>query len=197
MLPRVRHVPHVLRRVHASDTTFIDSSDSESGEPSAKIPCCIARRASHIAACLLGLCPREYRHLKRKLVPRDFLQVLCAHHIEEGWQDQFIQLVDWFCGLGEIEKAGIRRDLICKGFEIFRDTELMNILLDAGFFTALTFAKQMLPLALSHWGTVCSSWIWAVRGITKRSLYRPMGDPSVSQTHFGNQMVMAVNPYDS
>ena len=192
MLPRVLHVPPAWRRDSLTCAVEVSSESSESDSsdsPPLKAQC-VRRRRSHIAAALLGVSPHEYRNLKRLLVPRDFLQVLCGHHLDNGWLSQHLQLVDWFCGLGEIEQAGIRHGLETLGYEILRDLELMNFVCDPGYLSAIGVGKQMKIEALSHWGIVCSSWIWAVRNVTKRSCSRPMGDPSVIQTHWGNMMVL-------
>ena len=188
MLPKIRLVPERCRKrvIYVDDD---DEADDGGGDGTPMFVCCVQRR-SFLAGTCLGLSAREYRHLKRARVPRNYLQILHCAHLDDGWIEQVLDLVEWFAGLGQIERAGVLAALAAAGYEISRDPQLQNFLADQGFLKAIRLNKSTRPGSLDHWGTVCSSWVWQVRAVTKRSFMRPMGDCSVSHTLWGNCMVL-------
>ena len=188
MLPKTRLIPDTWRQPVASVHYIEIESDSDDDLPPLKVQ--VVRRRSFLAAYLLGISPREYRTLKRHKAPRNFLTILHCHHLESGWIKQFLDLVDWFAGLGRIERAAVIAGLKARGFEINRDPENQNFVSDPGLFLAITWSKSTKPFSAEHWGTVCSSWVWQMRGVSGRSAERPMGFPGVECVVWGNCMVL-------
>ena len=152
MLPKVRY-----GRPTASVVEIVSDSDSD-GEPPLKVYRVNGRR-SHLAATLLGISGKEYRHMKRVKVPKDFLQLLHYLHCKHGWLEQVLDIVEYFAGLGKVKKAGASKGLSTRAYEILHDHEVQNFLGDSGFATAIAFAKELRSLSMNHWGTVCSSWV--------------------------------------
>ena len=191
MLPKVRHVPCQWQsQIAIVQTSSISDSESdgEPVEPPRKIR--IVQRRSYLASLQLGISPRQYRVLKRARAPQNFLQMLACKFIEDGWREQHLKVIEWMAGIGQVEKHGMAAQLESRGYELLRDMHLQNFLGDAGFLNAVDWEMQMMAFSLDHWGTVCSSWVWQVRGVTKRSLYRPMGDELEPHTMWGNCMVL-------
>ena len=48
---------------------------------------------------------------------------------------------------------------------------------------------MLLPMGVTHWGTVCSTWVWMCRATTKRSWAEPLGDTSLECVTQANIMV--------
>eukprot|EP00969_Alexandrium_andersonii_P091818 4052748-Alexandrium_andersonii.AAC.1 len=57
-----------------------------------------------------------------------------------------------------------------------------------GLVAAFVWARRLHRFGFTHWGTVCSSWIWLCRGVSGRSAELPMGWKGVETTDSGNVM---------
>ena len=58
-----------------------------------------------------------------------------------------------------------------------------------GFLVALLYALKFEKGGLEHWGTVCSSWVWMCRSVSRRTAWNPLGDQSRDFVMAGNIMV--------
>ena len=166
-----------------------DSSDCEGEEPPLKLRIIHAGRRSFCAATKLGISTKEWRSLKRPKAPQDFLLVVHLAHRLQGWVPMRNHIVEMMAGLGHVAASGRRSSLDAETFEILNSPIQENFLCDPGFLYSLYLQKTLFPKAMVHWDTVCSSWIWACRAITKRSELNPMGDTTVEFVIWGNCMV--------
>ncbi len=64
---------------------IVSESEEESPQPPRlkRYKAC-THRASFLASARLGISPKEYRQLRRWNIPKDYLQLLCYHHVEFG-----------------------------------------------------------------------------------------------------------------
>ena len=164
----------------------IDSSSDE--EPELRIPVATIHRRSHVAASGLGISAKEYRGMKRMGVPSIFFELLHFAFLIQGWVSMDTDLVDWFAGAEVIRAAGDHSNLVSRSFEVLHDPILEDFLGLDGYLNALRFAKALRILGFSHWGIVCSSFVWQVRNVTKRSARRPMDNQHVLLTRLGNAL---------
>ena len=78
-------------------------------------------------------------------------------------------------------------------FDIRRHKVMESMLTAEGLLSALSMAHQTLPFGLNHWATVCSSWIFLVRGSSGRSIAQPLGTTSIKWVHEANTMAARVS----
>ena len=180
------------KELDTSKTTVvvIDLVESEQDErpPKKRIRVCTFR-ASFLAAGRLGISPKEYRQLRRWNIPKDFLQLLCYHHVEFGWIPQWIDVIEWMSGIGRVWNEGKSRGHASRGFEIETDNIYQHFLGELGCLESISVAKGARPLGLQHWDTVCSSWVWVCVDASKRSVWLPMGGVTRDFVRLGNCMV--------
>jgi len=152
-------------------------------------PCPIRRRASHIRATALGISGRQYRWLKRfnapPIVYHTFLY--CMMKLRAFSQD--IDAIDFFAGVANVKKGLTMLRYRACAYDIINDEIYQNLLTDEGWLTAFAWVARLKDTGFTHWGTVCSTWVWISRHSTGRSKQRPMGDPSSESTVKANIMV--------
>ena len=93
-----------------------------------------------------------------------------------------------FCGVGMVEQSFLDINLNAGGFDLCR-SPLMDFLSGMGFVHATQLSRELEWRGLQHWDTVCSSWVWLTRSVTKRTLWNILGDPCNKFTQDGNLMV--------
>ena len=169
---------------------IVSESEEESPQPPRlkRYKAC-THRASFPASPRLGISPKEYRQLRRWNIPKDYLQLLCYHHVEFGWISQSIEVSEWMSGIGRIWREGESQGYSSRGFEIETDSILQDFLGVLGCLESITVVKGTRPLGLQHWDTVCSSWVWVCADASKRSIWKPMGDTNREFVRLGNCMV--------
>ena len=98
--------------------------------------------------------------------------------------------MEYFSGVGTIHTAFSKNGLSAQGFDIIRNAQYESISTATGFLTALNLVRRMrTALAMAHFATVCSSWVWLSRGSTKRSNINVLGCSSSASAQEGNLQV--------
>ena len=97
--------------------------------------------------------------------------------------------VEYYAGDAAVTKAQQARGIEAQALDIRYDDVGQDMTSDHGFINALACALNIIPGGGSHWGTVCSSWIFMSSGTTKRSKLAPMGDRNCQSVRMGNLMV--------
>ena len=157
----------------------------------AQVPHSPTRRYSEAAAERFGLCGEELRRLLRMRAPIIIYQILWFIHMSLGAGVSCdLDCVDYFAGIGGVARSFTDRMRKAVTFEILDDFELEDILKPLGMLKGCTYARKLRRRGLGHWGTVCSSFIWICRSVTKRSKESPLGDGSVKSVRDGNCMVV-------
>ena len=95
--------------------------------------------------------------------------------------------IEWFAGVATIVQGMREQQMTALGYDILKGPH-QDILSDAGFATAVSFARETRDQGLQHWATVCSSWVWVAWDKCGRNLKTPMGGGSRSASR-GNKMV--------
>ena len=99
-----------------------------------------------------------------------------------------LDCVDFFAGVGRVTQEC--KDLGLKAVSYERDNSTWeDFLSPIGLVVAMILVMRLKQGGLSHWGTVCSSWIWISRNTMGRSTYNPLGFNSVPSCRQGNIMV--------
>lgn len=101
--------------------------------------------------------------------------------------------MEFFSGVGSVHRAFAQRGFCAAGFDIINvpdHPEFQSITTDCGFMSALQLIRRLRTArGLSHWATVCSSWIWMSRSSTKRSIENPLGNLASEPVREGNAQV--------
>ena len=91
-------------------------------------------------------------------------------------------------GTGAVAQAYLEQSLGAFVFDIAR-SPLHDFLAAFGFVECLVEARTLEPMGLQHWDTVCNSWVWMVRSVTRRTPQFPLGNVFNEFTAKGNLMV--------
>ena len=152
----------------SNHVVFVCSSDEEDCEDIAdSIPSVKVRRSRAISS-RVGVSPGEYRRTKRWGVPVTFIQVLCFLQYTLGWAAYSRSCIEFMGGTGAVAQAYLEQSLGAFVFDIAR-CPLHDFLAAFGFVECLVEARTLEPMGLQHWDTVCSSWVWMVRSVTRRT----------------------------
>ena len=180
-----------------------DSSAAESGHECAQLlrskrqRNALSARRSHLAGTACGLSSREYRRLKRWHLPQLMFQIFALICGRWGYLDQHYDGAEWFCGIGMVELAFVLASLNAFGYDINRHMDdgrgnpnFMDFTTPWGFFFGCFKTQGMRVRALSHWDTVCSSWVWMSQKHCQRSVIDPEGNAACASVNAGNLMVV-------
>ena len=96
--------------------------------------------------------------------------------------------MEFMGGTGAVAQAYLEQSLGAFVFDIAR-SPLHDFLAAFGFVECLVEARTLEPMGLQHWDTVCSSWVWMVRSVTRRTPLFPLGNVFNEFTAKGNLMV--------
>jgi hypothetical protein len=159
----------------------------------------VGPRTSEIHGPLFGVAPRVYRALVRTKAPLILFQLLWFIRLGVPDVQQNTVFVDYYMGRGHLFEQFEARGHSSLGYEVKRDSIRENALTPEGLLTMVVFALRLrdglrtaqgiIERALSHWGTVCSSWIFVSKGTTGRSALLPHGNESVQSVREGNVQV--------
>ena len=163
------------------------------------VPACVGPRKSEIHGPLFGVAPRVYRALVRTKAPLILFQLLWFIRLTVPDLQQNIVFVDYYMGRGHLKEQFQARSFPSLGYEIKSDPVMENALTPEGLLTMVVYALRLrdglrtargiIERALSHWGTVCSSWIFVCKGGTGRTDLCPHGNESVKGVWAGNVQV--------
>ena len=165
------------------------------------LPHSVLRRSSEVAAPFFCVSAKTFRRLKSTNAPLVLFQMLWF--VQQSMTGMHVpinlQFADYFMGVGHLKAHFESRGYPSVGYEILSDPINQDACSVQGFLTMLVYALRLrdgckqngieLFRALSHWGTVCSSWIFVSMGSTGRSKDRPEGNQSVPSVRKGNIMV--------
>ena len=183
------HVKHAKRRrLHGKQSGEFE--DDHDGDDEAFIPAAPASRSSARAAHRLGLSAKEYRKLRRVEAPCILYQVLFfITSLLPSVRDPDITWLDMYMGRGHIKDEAERRGFQALGFEVLDDAVLQNAMTLQGMITMLLYCMRLGSTGVSHWGTVCSSWVFLSRSSTGRTKSNIRGYNSCLAARTGNTQV--------
>ena len=148
----------------------------------------VVPRRSNMVAEYIGVSPTQYRRMKRWQIPPSFIQILAFLQVVWGATSFVDDCQEFMCGVGRIIRAFQLSSLQARGFDIVLNPD-MGFLGISGFLIACLQARELKPGGLQHWDTVCSSWSWLGRKVTKRTLWCVSGDVGNEFVRSGNVMV--------
>ena len=186
------HVKHAKRRrLHGKQSgDWSDGNDGNDGDDEAFIPVAPASRLSARAAHRLGISAKEYRGLRRAEAPCILYQILFyITSLLPSVRNPDVQLVDFYMGRGHIKEEAERRGFRALGYEVLDDAVLQNACTLQGLITMVLYCMRLGRNGVSHWGTVCSSWIFLSRNSTGRKKSDIRGYISCLAVRQGNTQV--------
>ena len=140
------------------------------------------RPKTQLRARFAGLEVMEYMSLRKMGLPVVFFNLLAmlirpamALANTTGRVVRKYQCVEFYAGVGNVARAFKNVGLEAKTFDIVQDANFMNMTSAYGFLTAIAYCMMLMPYSLSHWASVCSTWIWISKSSTKRSDDCPWG----------------------
>ena len=111
-------------------------------------------------------------------------------YMKQGVQtSKDIDCIDFFAGVGRIKDSFQKKGYAAVAYEINNDSQTQDFLSVEGWITAFTWVLRLTEEGMTHWGTVCSTWVWISRAITGRSSENPLGFPDSKVTQDANVMV--------
>ena len=133
-------------------------------------------------ATLCGLSPSSYVTLCSLEAPPALFNILCALHSRFGGGTS-LRCLDVFSGVGHIKRTFVQRGLPSIAYDRAHDATNEDILTSEGFCTLLQYCRQCIPgQSITHWGLLCSTWIYMSRNSTGRRLYNVEGKKSRGST---------------
>lgn len=141
---------------------------------------------------IYGITSRELMlliHMRAPAIIFELLLTLTACSVLPISQHDLVDGVEYFSGVAQVQKQIQKVAMSCLAYDKDYDAEGMDLLTDLGFVTAFVWACRLKRYGLTAWGTLCSSWIWVSRSVTKRSPEQVLGDISVPFVAQGNVMV--------
>ena len=136
-----------------------------------------------------GLTGKEFRSLKRQQAPDVLFIILAAMRRIQGRIEPHLDGIEYFAGASTIQSQMLAHGYCCLAYDICNDHKHQDILSPSGFLTALSWALSLRELSMTHWATVCSSWVWLSRSQSMRSELHPLGDESYDWVCKANIMV--------
>ena len=150
------------------------------------------RRHSEVCAERIGMSPSAFRQLKRLGAPLILFALLASLFrscLQHGGVPTPIDGVEFFSGVGNIAARMNKLGYDCLAYDINHADPGQNLNTDEGFITALSWGARIRENGLCSWGTVCSSWVWLSRQMSRRSVLKPFGDESREFVRLANQQV--------
>ena len=123
-------------------------------------------RTSHWRAGALRIRPYQYRNLMRFAVPPVLISMLLFMGTSPVGDTSPIDVIDFFAGGASVQKAFTTMQYRAVAYDIVNDATYQDLLSDEGWLTALSWANRLSEGGLTHWGTVCSTWVWISRSST-------------------------------
>ena len=159
------HVQQTKRRLRGKQ-----SGPSNDAAPEAQVPQPPpSTRTSDRAAFLMGLTGKQYRFLRRAEAPIILFQMLFfITGLLPSIRVPDVDCVDFYMGRGHIKEC-FDVDFRALGYEIADDCVMQNALTLQGLITMILYGMRLCSCGLSHWGTVCSSWVFLSRSSTGRT----------------------------
>ena len=180
------HGKQAVLESNADDNAASSSSSGDGGRrvvgqwcgltgASPGIPRSPGMRKSDLRGARCGLTGASVRFLSRAGWPIACFNLLAFMMTLNPVMDRNFSAVEFFSGVATIASAFnscvelTTRGLTAKTYDIIDDATHQNLNTPAGLLTALWFASRICRGGLSHWATVCSTWIFMSRSSTGRS----------------------------
>ena len=159
----------------------------------AAIPRPPAQKLQH-AARSRGVHPSAFKRMVLAGLPLVILNTFCFLESTTPLADQTRHACcEMFSGIGAVATAFRTSGYPAEEYDVLRHNKFENILTTEGFLTALNRVRCCRDLGLTHWATVCSTWVYLSRSSTGRSSSNPGGDTSVRCVRSANCMAMRVS----
>ena len=147
-------------------------------------------RWSEKAAEFYAVDAKTFRRLSRAMVPVILWQIMFWLRTQvAGLSEPDLSCIDYYMGLGRIRATFQRNGHEAVGFEASDSPKFQNACTLEGLVTMILFAMRLIPQGLSHWGTVCSTWVVLSRNSTMRTLTGTRGDTTSFAVRNGNRQV--------
>ena len=137
---------------------------------------------TQLRARFAGLEVMEYMSLRKMGLPVVFFNLLAmlirpamALADTTGRLVRKYHCVEFYAGVGNVARAFTKEGLEAKTYDIVQDANFMNMSSAYAFLTAIAYCMMLRKYSLSHWASVCSTWIWISRSSTKRGDSTPWG----------------------
>ena len=135
-------------------------------------------------AGLYGVSDAVFRRLRLSGAPLQLFQML-YFIASTNVISQDVDFVDFYAGVGRLTTSFRSAGYRALRFEVKDGGRDQDALTAHGMLTQIVYALRCIDgKAMTHWGTVCSSWVWICRSSSGRSDYAPLGfldRPSVKQ----------------
>lgn len=167
------------------------SSDEEEFQPAAakrlREP---AGETMESAAASRGLTVMQFGKMMKMGTPLIFLNLLFyLHQFHPASNYERLRIIEFYSGVGRIAQQGRMRSWPSATFEWEADNVNQNAVSTEGYINMVHLAMRGLPQCLSHWATVCSSWVFVSRSSTGRCpCGGEIGWPNHLDVYFGNMM---------
>ena len=121
-------------------------------------------------------------------VPMVFLNILWWVHQAQPVASKQLDLVENFAGIGVLHSTFQYHGYRSVQLDVLNHESFENILTPEGYASTVWFNMMLRRGALSHWATVCSSWVCICKGTTLRTLGNPLGNTNIKIVREGNTM---------
>ena len=193
-------MPHSDRRGHRrgqkrtrADVIYVQDSDEEQLEEASWSDVTLRSRLIAALDPHLPLNPSAWTKINRwwaKGAPRLLLQALVLYMLLVPLEPDQWDVVEYFAGLAQLTQGFQFYGYRGYAYERENRQDVNNFTGAAGFVTAIGLAFQMdTRAAIASLACVCSSWIWASRSATGRSVAYPLGRDDRAGVSTGNWQV--------
>ena len=144
-------------------------------KPGDTLPKPVPRRQSDMAAEARGLSGKSYRKMVRLGAPVLLMNILFFLFQAPSVSNvRDLLCVEYFAGVSSVYRGAVARGFPSAKCDIIFEPHLHDIMSVSGFIYAIQLARRQCAGALSHFATVCSTWVWICRASTKRSVLEPL-----------------------
>ena len=148
---------------------------SSDDDCSMKIIKAVAPRRTDRLAARHNLRGSVFRGMLKMCLPFAFFNILFQLTISHQSEDtQCLDFIDMYMGEAAVRNGMRDHGMVSVGFDI-RNDPWQDSLSDRGILMMFQMFRRLKDRGGSHWGTVCSTWVWVARASTFRYLDAPMG----------------------
>ena len=127
------------------------------------------------------------------------MHISCRHKINEvagpvGARD-LLQCIDVFAGTAKIFNAFSESVFPSAKYDVLFDPEAQDINTDAGVVLLLVWLRRLAPgSSITHWGTLCKTWIWLSRNSTGRGEHAVLGNEQFEKVRTNEVIFIHLEP---
>lgn len=146
------------------------------------------------AAMARGIPKKAFQSMLVCGMPMLFLNLLVfLEAVFPRSSDGGLDMAELFSGVGHVHEAFLEKDFAGAVYDIHRHSLFEDVLSSEGYLTLVRTVRNVKPGGVTHWATVCSSWIYLSRASSGRSASRPLGFKSVGFVREANKMMARVS----